>query len=103
MPLAGRVTGRWRPTGSARRARTGLVVNVLAVLWLAFEFVNVAWPRAALAPPGAPWYQVWAGVLVTGLAVGGGAAYLALARPDRRVARAASYGAVPAPGTGERV
>ncbi|WP_432512776.1 APC family permease [Kineococcus sp. SYSU DK001] len=100
--LAGRLTGRWRPAGSARRVRTGLVLNVLAVLWLAFEFVNTAWPRTVLAPPGAPWYQVWAGVLVTGLAVAAGAAHLALARPDRLVARAASFGAVPVQGAGER-
>ena len=47
--------GRWRAAGSRRD-----VVNAAAVAWLAFETVNIAWPRSSLAPPGAPSYQVWA-------------------------------------------
>jgi hypothetical protein len=45
----------------------GVVVNALAVAWLAFETVNIAWPRESLAPPGAPDYQVWAAPLVLAL------------------------------------
>ncbi|NHC13144.1 APC family permease [Motilibacter deserti] len=89
--LLGRLAGTWAPAGGARRARRGLVLNVAAVAWLGFEFVNVAWPRAQLAPPGAPWYQVWAAVLVTVLALAAGTFYLLVARPHRRVACAASF------------
>ena len=82
--LIARVRGTWRPGGRVQLGRAGVVINVLAVLWLAFETVNIAWPRESLAPPGAPAYQVWAAPLV--LAVIGviGGAYLVLARPERR-------------------
>ena len=45
-------------------SRRGMVLNVLAVGWLAFETVNIMWPRESLAPVGAPWYQVWAAPMV---------------------------------------
>jgi amino acid transporter len=83
--LVARLRGVWTPSGSVRLGRLGLVANVLAVCWLAVETVNIAWPRSSLAPPGAPWYQVWAAPLVlTGLTVVG-LAYLALAKPHRRL------------------
>ena len=74
----------------ARRAtsssgRPGLVVNVLAVLWLAFETVNIAWPRESLAPPGAPFYQVWAAPLVLALIATVGLVYMVMAKPQRKV------------------
>ena len=53
--------------------------------WLAFETVNIAWPRESLAPPGAPAYQVWAAPLVLTLIGGAGLAYLMVAKPHRRV------------------
>ena len=71
-----------RLNGTRRRA--GLTVNVLAVAWLAFETVNIAWPRESLAPPGAPLYQVWAAPLVLAVIAVAGLAYLALAKPLRR-------------------
>jgi hypothetical protein len=52
------------------------------VLWLAFETVNIAWPRESIAPPGAPVYQVWAAPGVLALIVTTGLLYLALARPQ---------------------
>ena len=55
--LIARLRGTWR------RAQ-GSCVNVLAVAWLAFETVNIAWPRESLAPPDAPFYQVWAAPIV---------------------------------------
>ena len=58
---------------------------MLAVAWLAFETVNIAWPRESLAPPDAPAYQVWAAPLVLALIAVVGLAYLALARPHRRI------------------
>ena len=66
--------------------RAGLVINVLAVAWLAFETVNIAWPRESLAPPGAPFYQVWAAPIVLALIAVVGLAYLVLAKPHRRIA-----------------
>ena len=52
--LIARLRGRWVPAGRVRLGRAGVVVNALAVGWLAFESVNIAWPRTSLAPPGAP-------------------------------------------------
>jgi hypothetical protein len=68
-----------------RLGRAGPVVNLLAVVWLAFETVNIAWPRESLAPPGAPVYQVWAAPMVLAAIALVGLAYLALARPHRRI------------------
>jgi amino acid transporter len=79
--LVARLRGTWVPAGRFRLGRAGLPLNVAAVAWLAFETVNIAWPRASLAPAGAPVYQVWAAPLVL-LVIGlTGAAYLLLARP----------------------
>jgi hypothetical protein len=52
-------------------------------VWLAFETVNIAWPRESIAPEGAPFYQVWAAPLVLALIAGTGFAYLLIARPHR--------------------
>jgi amino acid transporter len=86
--LVARVRGTWTPGGHVRLGRAGLVANAAAVAWLAFETVNIAWPRESLAPPGAPWYQIWAApVVITAIAVAG-LAYLVAARPQRRLATA---------------
>jgi amino acid transporter len=89
--LVARVRGTWVPRGTVRLGRAGTVLNVLAVLWLGFEFVNIAWPRAALAPVGAPWYQVWAAPLVIAVVVLLGAVYLLIARPQARVRTSAAF------------
>jgi amino acid transporter len=65
-------------------SRRGMVLNVLAVGWLAFETVNIAWPRESLAPVGAPWYQVWAAPMVVAAITLIGLVYLAAARPHGR-------------------
>ncbi len=70
----------------ARRGASGSAApawrsTLLAVVWLAFETVNIAWPRASLAPPDAPFYQVWAAPIVLALIGVVGLGYLALARP----------------------
>jgi amino acid transporter len=83
--LVARLRGTWTPGGRIRLGRAGIVVNALAVAWLTFETVNIAWPRAALAPPGAPTYQVWAAPIVLAIIVVVGLAYLAWAKPHRRV------------------
>lgn len=84
--LTARVRGRWTPGAHVRLGRAGIVVNALAVLWLAFETVNIAWPRSSIAPPGAPFYQVWAAPLVLALIGITGLAYLLIARPHKRPA-----------------
>jgi amino acid transporter len=83
--LVARLRGSWRPAGGVRLGRAGLVVNVLAVAWLSFETVNIAWPRESLAPAGAPWYQVWAAPLVLALIAVVGVSYLLVAKPQRRL------------------
>jgi hypothetical protein len=49
----------------------------------------MCWPRVLLAPPGAPWYQVWAALLGTGVVLGSGAVYLVVRRPQDRITVAA--------------
>jgi amino acid transporter len=83
--LVARVRGTWVPAGRVRLGRAGVAINALAVAWLAFEAVNIAWPRTSLAPPGAPAYQVWAAPIVLALIAAVGLAYLLVARPQRRL------------------
>jgi amino acid transporter len=85
--LIARVRGTWRPAGHVQRGRAGVVINALAVAWLAFETVNIAWPRASLAPPGAPAYQVWAAPITLAVIAAVGLGYLMVARPHRRPVR----------------
>jgi amino acid transporter len=94
--LYARVTGRWVPAGAVRLGRAGLVINTAAVAWLTFEAINVAWPRTILAPPGAPFYQVWAIVLISaGLAVVG-IVYVLVARPQDRMRTSETFAIVDA-------
>jgi amino acid transporter len=79
--LVARLRGSWSPAGVVRLGSLGFVANVLAVGWLAFEAVNIAWPRESLAPPGAPVYQVWAAPIVLAVIAVVGVSYLILARP----------------------
>jgi amino acid transporter len=88
--LTARLRGTWKPGAHLQLGRAGLVANVLAVGWLAFETVNIAWPRESIAPPGAPFYQVWAAPLVLALIAVTGLAYLRIASPQSRPASHAS-------------
>jgi amino acid transporter len=83
--LVARTRGTWRPGAHIRLGRVGTVANALAVAWLAFETVNIAWPRASLAPEGAPFYQVWAAPLVLALIGVTGLVYLLVARPHEKL------------------
>ncbi len=83
--LRTRMLGRWQP-GVWNLGRFALAVNVAAAAWLAFEIVNIAWPRL----PEAPWYVNYGAILMVaivalaGLALRGGQALsgqLPLARP----------------------
>jgi amino acid transporter len=57
--LRARLAGDWT-TGRWNIGSWDLPVNVIAALWLAFEIVNIAWPRL----PDAPWYVNWGAVLM---------------------------------------
>lgn len=81
--LIARLRGTWKPAGRIQLGRAGLVINVLAVIWLAFESVNIAWPRESLAPLGAPVYQIWAAPMVLAVIAAVGLAYLLVAKPQR--------------------
>ncbi|MEU3842746.1 APC family permease [Streptomyces sp. NPDC028635] len=94
--LVARLRGTWVPAGAIRLGRWGTALNVLAALWAGFEVVNVCWPRALLAPPGAPWYQIWAAPLGVAVVLGTGVLYLLVRRPHHRIARADATSAEPA-------
>lgn len=83
--LVARLRGGWIPSGRIRQGRKGTVLNALAVLWTGFEVVNVCWPRTILAPSGAPWYQVWAGLIGTVVIVLAGLVYLVVGRPQDKI------------------
>ncbi|GAA0654669.1 APC family permease [Kitasatospora atroaurantiaca] len=81
--LIARLRGTWQPAGQVSYGRWGTLLNLLAVLWTGLEVINICWPRTILAPPGAPWYQVWAALLGVGLVTLVGAGYLLVRRPQR--------------------
>lgn len=86
VALIARLTGRWRPAeGRVHLGRAGLVINVLAVVWLLFEAINIAWPRVELAPVDGSWVQVWAVVLVFSALLVVGLVYVAIAKPHIRL------------------
>jgi TRAP-type C4-dicarboxylate transport system permease small subunit len=53
------------------------------VAWLSFEAIDIAWPRSVLAPPGAPFWQVRAIVLIFGVLLAVGIVYVLLRRPTQ--------------------
>lgn len=96
--LIARLSGRWDPRkGAMHLGRWSFPINIVAVLWLMFEAVNVAWPRELLAPPGAPWFQVWAVVLVFSALSAFGLLYLAIAKPHLRIPGSRSFSALTTP------
>lgn len=91
VALWARLTRRWDPQlGSFKPGRCGLMINILAVLWLAFEVVNVAWPRVELTPVGGTWVQTWAVILVFSALIVIGFVYLAAKKPHLNVTTARS-------------
>jgi amino acid transporter len=65
VPVAGaalaHLRGTWRP-GAFSLGRWSAPVAYIATIWVAFETINVAWPRQA---PGTPWYITWSMVITT--------------------------------------
>jgi amino acid transporter len=62
--LLARSRGRWS-TGPFTLGRWSLPIGIAALVWAAFETVNVGWPRAEVSGP--DWYLQWAVVLVVAL------------------------------------
>lgn len=54
-----RMRGTWREDPSLFLGRAGKAVSALALVWLVFQVVNVAWPR----PSGAGWVTDWSTVI----------------------------------------
>jgi amino acid transporter len=68
--------GRWQPTPFTLGRFTG-PTTICASIWIAFESINIAWPRV----PSAPWYVNWAVVLMIAFLGGlGGAVRIYLDR-----------------------
>jgi len=57
--------GSWQP-GPFSLGRWSLPLTVFAVLWAAFEFLNISWPRAVNADRYLDW-SVWIAVGVLGV------------------------------------
>jgi amino acid transporter len=52
----------WK-TGPFTLGGLGLAINIAAVIWLAFETINISWPRT----PDAPWYENYGTLLMLGI------------------------------------
>jgi amino acid transporter len=63
--LAVQLRGTWQP-GPFSLGRWSLPLTVIAVLWAAFEFLNISWPRAVNADRYLDW-SVWIAVAVLGV------------------------------------
>jgi hypothetical protein len=65
VPVAGaalsHLRGTWTP-GAFSLGRLSGPVTYAATLWVAFETINIAWPRPI---PGAPWYVAWSMLITT--------------------------------------
>ena len=70
FPLAGvlvvQLRRQWRP-GPFTLGRLSLPVTVVAVVWAAFEFLNISWPRAVYPERFLDW-SVWIVIVVLGVA-----------------------------------
>jgi len=72
--------GQWPPAdlaagGYFNMGRWGLLVNIVAVLWVAGMALNLAWPREAVY--GTPWYNTWGAFAYTGVILGSGVLWYA--------------------------
>jgi amino acid transporter len=84
VALWARLRNGWRPNGPFNLGRWSLPVTILAGIWAVGELINIAWPRPILDAVGAPFYQVWAVLLIGFLIIAVGAVYFLISRPDRR-------------------
>ncbi|WP_432198216.1 amino acid permease [Streptomyces sp. bgisy027] len=83
--LYARMRGRWNPDlGAFRLGLWGVIANALALAWVSFETVNIAWRRPELLSPGALWYRQWAVPLIGAVLIVGGVTYMAWKKPHTR-------------------
>jgi amino acid transporter len=73
----------WKPNGVFRLGRWGMPVTCGGALYLLLMLINIAWP-SGLSSGRAIFNYGWVTLLVMALIVTIGAAYEAIARPDRR-------------------
>ena len=80
FPLVGFVLvnlrGRWR-AGPFSLGKASLPIAVVALVWVAFEFLNIAWPRPFFTEAFLNW-SIWIAMLI--LSVAGTAIFLAIRR-----------------------
>jgi amino acid transporter len=76
----------WKPSGAFTLGKWGVPVTIGGALYLLLMLLNIVWP-SALDSGRALFNYGWVTLLVMAIIVGAGAAYEAIARPDRSVAR----------------
>jgi amino acid transporter len=81
--LIARMRG-WKPSGSFTLGRWGVPVTIAGASYLLLMLLNIVWP-SALDSGRAVFNYGWVTLLVMAIIVGFGAAYEAIARPDRNV------------------
>jgi amino acid transporter len=96
--LIRRLRGSWPPAdlapgGYFTMGRSGLPVNIAAVLWGLGMALNLAWPREAVY--GLPWYNTWGAYVYIGVILGAGLAWYGL-RGRHHVGTLSSHAATPA-------
>lgn len=79
--------GRWKPLATPRADRWFRIVVAVALVWLVFEVVNIAWPRPEIAAPGATAFEVWAVLIVFSLVAVITLLAIVLVRPERHLRR----------------
>ena len=88
FPLTGsiwqRVSGRWS-AGPFSLGRAGLTVAIVAAIFAALEFINIAWPRSVYPQ----WYLNWAVWIAVGVLAVTGTVIYSLQRPHFQLISAA--------------
>ncbi|MGA8475238.1 MAG: amino acid permease [Candidatus Cybelea sp.] len=83
--LIARLRG-WKPTGPFTLGRWGMPVTIAGALYLLLMLLNIVWP-SPLSSGRAIFNYGWVTLLVMAVILTFGAAYEAIVRPDRRLAR----------------
>jgi len=76
----------WKPSGSFTLGKWGVPVTIAGASYLLLMLLNIVWP-SALDSGRAVFNYGWVTLLVMAIIVGFGAAYEAIARPDRNVSK----------------
>lgn len=78
--LYARFSRKWT-AGAYTFGRFGILLPIVAGVWLVAEFINIAWPRLS----NLPWYHNWAVEVGIGAISIVGAIYFFIVRPDRNL------------------